>query len=84
MFKKIRVRLNERVVVFSSRTPGARLWPRPSLDLGRPRDRAALVKELDTLKEIAQRIHNVHLIVGADGLKTFLPGGLLREPLERG
>lgn len=42
------------------------------------------LKELDTLKEIAERIQQVHLIVGADGLKTFLPGGLLSDPLRAG
>jgi regulator of protease activity HflC (stomatin/prohibitin superfamily) len=37
------------------------------------------LKELESLKEIAQRIHEVRVIVGADGLKTLLPAGLLAE-----
>jgi hypothetical protein len=35
------------------------------------------LKELDALKEIASRIHEVRVVVGADGLKTLLPAGLL-------
>jgi regulator of protease activity HflC (stomatin/prohibitin superfamily) len=35
------------------------------------------LKELESLKEIASRIHEVRLVVGADGLKTLLPAGLL-------
>ncbi len=35
------------------------------------------LKELDALKEIAGQIDEVRLVVGADGLKTLLPAGLL-------
>lgn len=35
------------------------------------------LKELESLKEIASRIHEVRVVVGADGLKTLLPAGLL-------
>jgi regulator of protease activity HflC (stomatin/prohibitin superfamily) len=35
------------------------------------------LKELESLKEIASRIHEVRLVVGADGLQTLLPAGLL-------
>ena len=35
------------------------------------------LKELESLKEIAASIHEVRVVVGADGLKTLLPAGLL-------
>ena len=35
------------------------------------------LKELESLKEIASRIHEVRVVVGADGLKGLLPAGLL-------
>jgi len=35
------------------------------------------LKELESLKEIAGRIHEVRVVVGADGLKGLLPAGLL-------
>jgi regulator of protease activity HflC (stomatin/prohibitin superfamily) len=35
------------------------------------------LKELESLKEIAGRIHEVRVVVGADGMKTLLPAGLL-------
>jgi regulator of protease activity HflC (stomatin/prohibitin superfamily) len=35
------------------------------------------LKELDAFKEIAAQIDEVRLVVGADGLKTLLPAGLL-------
>jgi hypothetical protein len=37
------------------------------------------LKELESLKEIAGRIHEVRVVVGADGLKTLLPAGLLTD-----
>jgi regulator of protease activity HflC (stomatin/prohibitin superfamily) len=37
------------------------------------------LKELESLKEIAAHIHEVRVVVGADGLKTLLPAGLLAE-----
>ncbi len=37
------------------------------------------LKELESLKEIASRIHEVRVVVGADGLKSLLPVGLLTE-----
>lgn len=37
------------------------------------------LKELESLKEIASSIHEVRVVVGADGLKTLLPAGLLTE-----
>jgi regulator of protease activity HflC (stomatin/prohibitin superfamily) len=37
------------------------------------------LKELESMKEIAARIHEVRVVVGADGLKTLLPAGLLSE-----
>jgi len=37
------------------------------------------LKELDSLKEIASRIKDVRVVVGADGLKTLLPAGLLND-----
>ncbi len=37
------------------------------------------LKELDALKEIAGQIDEVRLVVGADGLKTLLPAGLLGQ-----
>ncbi len=37
------------------------------------------LRELESLKEIASRIHEVRVVVGADGLKTLLPAGLLGE-----
>jgi hypothetical protein len=35
------------------------------------------LKELESMKEIASHIHEVRVVVGADGLKTLLPAGLL-------
>ena len=35
------------------------------------------LKELESMKEIAAHIHEVRVVVGADGLKTLLPPGLL-------
>jgi hypothetical protein len=35
------------------------------------------LKELESLKEIASRIHEVRVVVGADGLRALLPAGLL-------
>jgi len=35
------------------------------------------LKELESLKEIASRIHEVRVVVGADGLSALLPAGLL-------
>jgi regulator of protease activity HflC (stomatin/prohibitin superfamily) len=37
------------------------------------------LKELESIKEIASRIQEVRVVVGADGLKTLLPAGLLGE-----
>jgi regulator of protease activity HflC (stomatin/prohibitin superfamily) len=37
------------------------------------------LKELESMKEIAARIHEVRVVVGADGLKSLLPAGLLNE-----
>jgi regulator of protease activity HflC (stomatin/prohibitin superfamily) len=37
------------------------------------------LKELESLKEIASHIHEVRVVVGADGLKTLLPAGLLND-----
>jgi regulator of protease activity HflC (stomatin/prohibitin superfamily) len=37
------------------------------------------LKELESLKEIASSIKDVRVVVGADGLKTLLPVGLLTE-----
>lgn len=37
------------------------------------------LKELEALKEIASRIHEVRVVVGADGIKTLLPAGLLGQ-----
>ena len=37
------------------------------------------LKELESLKEIASRIQQVRVVVGADGLKTLLPTGLLTQ-----
>jgi hypothetical protein len=37
------------------------------------------LKELESMKEIAARIHEVRVVVGADGLKTLLPAGLLND-----
>ena len=37
------------------------------------------LKELESMKEIASHIHEVRVVVGADGLKTLLPAGLLHE-----
>jgi regulator of protease activity HflC (stomatin/prohibitin superfamily) len=37
------------------------------------------LKELESLKEIASRIHEVRVVVGADGLTKLLPAGLLTE-----
>lgn len=37
------------------------------------------LKELESLKEIASRIHEVRVVVGVDGLRTLLPVGLLTE-----
>src|SRR5205823_12355121 len=33
------------------------------------------LKELESMKEIASHIHEVRVVVGADGLKTLLPAG---------
>lgn len=38
------------------------------------------LKELESLKEIAGSIKEVRVVVGADGIKTLLPVGLLAEP----
>lgn len=35
------------------------------------------LKELESLKEIASRIHEVRVVVGAEGLRALLPAGLL-------
>ncbi len=35
------------------------------------------LKELEAMKDIAERIHEVRVVVGADGLKTLLPAQLL-------
>ncbi len=37
------------------------------------------LKELESMKEIAAHIHEVRVVVGADGLKTLLPAGLLND-----
>lgn len=37
------------------------------------------LKELESLKEIASRVHEVRVVVGADGLKTLLPVGMLTD-----
>ena len=37
------------------------------------------LKELESMKEIASHIHEVRVVVGADGLKTLLPAGLLND-----
>jgi regulator of protease activity HflC (stomatin/prohibitin superfamily) len=37
------------------------------------------LKELEALKEIASHIQEVRVVVGADGLKTLLPAGLLGD-----
>jgi regulator of protease activity HflC (stomatin/prohibitin superfamily) len=42
------------------------------------------LKELEALKEIASNIEEVRVIVGADGIKTLLPVGLLSETTSRG
>jgi regulator of protease activity HflC (stomatin/prohibitin superfamily) len=42
------------------------------------------LKELESLKEIASRIQEVRVVVGADGLKTLLPAGLLGESKANG
>ena len=42
------------------------------------------LKELESLKEIASRIQEVRVVVGADGLKTLLPAGLLGESKPNG
>ena len=42
------------------------------------------LKELESLKEIASRIQEVRVVVGADGLKTLLPAGLLGESKTNG
>jgi regulator of protease activity HflC (stomatin/prohibitin superfamily) len=42
------------------------------------------LKELESLKEIASRIQEVRVVVGADGLKTLLPAGLLGESKSNG
>lgn len=41
------------------------------------------LKELEALKEIAGNIEEVRVVVGADGIKTLLPVGLLGEPTSR-
>lgn len=35
------------------------------------------LKELESLKDIAARINEVRVVVGANGLETLLPAGLL-------
>jgi regulator of protease activity HflC (stomatin/prohibitin superfamily) len=42
------------------------------------------LKELESLKEIASRIQEVRVVVGADGLKALLPAGLLGESKANG
>jgi regulator of protease activity HflC (stomatin/prohibitin superfamily) len=42
------------------------------------------LKELESLKEIASHIQEVRVVVGADGLKTLLPAGLLGESKANG
>lgn len=42
------------------------------------------LKELESLKEIAGSIKEVRVVVGADGMKTLLPVGLLAEPSSGG
>jgi regulator of protease activity HflC (stomatin/prohibitin superfamily) len=42
------------------------------------------LKELESLKEIASRIQEVRVVVGADGLKALLPAGLLGESKPNG
>ena len=37
------------------------------------------LKELESLKDIAARIQEVRVVVGAEGLKTLLPAGLLTD-----
>jgi regulator of protease activity HflC (stomatin/prohibitin superfamily) len=37
------------------------------------------LKELDALKDIAEKIQEVRIVVGADGLANLLPAGLLAE-----
>jgi len=37
------------------------------------------LKELESLKEIASRIHEVRVVVGAEGLKALMPAGLLGQ-----
>jgi regulator of protease activity HflC (stomatin/prohibitin superfamily) len=37
------------------------------------------LKELESLKEMAARVQEVRIVVGADGLKTLLPAGLLGQ-----
>jgi regulator of protease activity HflC (stomatin/prohibitin superfamily) len=37
------------------------------------------LKELESMKEIASHIHEVRVVVGADGLRTLLPAGLLND-----
>jgi hypothetical protein len=37
------------------------------------------LKELESLKEIAARVHEVRVVVGADGLSTLLPADLLAD-----
>jgi len=39
------------------------------------------LKELDALKEIAERIGEVRLVVGADNFRTLLPAELLGKKL---
>jgi regulator of protease activity HflC (stomatin/prohibitin superfamily) len=35
------------------------------------------LEELEAMKDIAERIQEVHVVVGADGLKNMLPANLL-------
>jgi hypothetical protein len=42
------------------------------------------LKELESLKEIASRIQEVRVVVGADGLKALLPAGLLGQATANG
>jgi len=41
------------------------------------------LKELESLKEIAEKIGEVRLLMGADGIDKLLPAGLLMGPRER-
>jgi regulator of protease activity HflC (stomatin/prohibitin superfamily) len=41
------------------------------------------LKELETLKDVAERIHEVRVVIGADGLADLLPAQLLGRGTER-